>query len=172
MGQQPVRDEGLVTEAKPRVSETTPSAHQGPPHTLAPHSGTIRRPVLEEQDGGKEDFQEAAQGPIFTQQDPVASVVGSVSPVEVASTQEPGFQPDLALTRSLPPANELPAEAPKKAKGGEIWAVSLPSPSLKQADFPNVQGSPGPQPSGPQASETPHVQPKPGRYQSEGAMQG
>lgn len=172
VGQRPLGDEGLVAEAKFRVSETSPSAHQSPPHTLAPDSGTIRRPVLEEQDGGEEDFQEAAQGPIFTQQDPAASVIGSVSPVEVASTQEPGFQPDLALTRSLPPAEELPAEPPKKAKGGEIWEVSFPSPSPKQADFPDVQGSPGPQPSGPPASGTPHEQPKPGKYQSEGAMQG
>lgn len=161
VGQRPVRDEGLAAEAKPRVSETSPSAHQGPSHTLAPHSGTIRRPVLEEQDGGEEDFQEAAQGPIFTQQDPAASVTGSVSPVEVASTQEPGFQPDLTVTRRLPPATELPAEPPKKAKGGEIWAVSFPSPSLKQADFHDVQGSPGPQPSGPPASETPYEQHKP-----------
>lgn len=172
VGQRPVRDEGLAAEAKPRVSETSPSAHQGPSHTLAPHSGTIRRPVLEEQDGGEEDFQEAAQGPIFTQQDPAASVTGSVSPVEVASTQEPGFQPDLTVTRRLPPATELPAEPPKKAKGGEIWAVSFPSPSLKQADFHDVQGSPGPQPSGPPASETPYEQHKPGGYQGEGAMQG
>ncbi|XP_036286967.1 proline-rich transmembrane protein 3 [Pipistrellus kuhlii] len=159
--QRPLSDEGLVAEAKSRVSETPPSAHQGPPPTLAPDSGTLSRPVLEEQDGGEEGFQEAAQGPILTQQDPAASVIGLVPPVEMASTQEPRFQPDLALTRSLPPAKELPAEPPEKANGGEIGAVSFPSPSPKEADFPDVQGSPGPQPSGPPASETPPEQPKP-----------
>ncbi|XP_036122879.1 proline-rich transmembrane protein 3 [Molossus molossus] len=156
MGQQPLGDEDLVAEAKPRVTETSPSAHQVPLHTLVPHSGTIRRPVLEEQGGGEEDFQEAAQGSLFTQKDPAASEVGSVSPVEEISTQEHGSQPDLALARSLPPAEELPAEPPKKAGGGEIWEVSFPSPSPKQADFPDVQGSPGPP-----ASETPDGQPKP-----------
>lgn len=167
VGQRPLRDDGLVAKVKTRLSETFPSAHQGPPHTLAPHPGTVRRPVLEEQGEGEEKFLEAAQGPLFTQQDQVASEVGSVSPVEVASTQEPGFQPDLALARSTPPAKKLPAEPPKKAGGGETWAVSFPSPSSKQADFLDVQGSPGPQPSGPPASETSDGQPKPGGYQSE-----
>ncbi|XP_054451291.1 proline-rich transmembrane protein 3 [Pteronotus mesoamericanus] len=161
LGQQPLRDEGLVAEGKTRVSETFPSAHQGPPHTLVPHPGTVRRPVLDEQGGGEKNLLEAAQGPLFTQQDPAASEIGSVSPVEVASTQEPGFQPDLALARSIPPAKKLPAEPPKKAGGGETWAVSFPSPSPKQADFLDVQGSPGPQPSGPPASEIPDGQPKP-----------
>ncbi|XP_066207766.1 proline-rich transmembrane protein 3 isoform X1 [Saccopteryx leptura] len=160
VGQQPLRDEGLVAKAKNRVSETSSSAHQGPPHTLAPSSGTIRKPVLEEQGGGEEGFQETAQGPLFTQQDPAASEAGLVSPVEVASTQEPGSQPDLALARSLPPVEELPAELPKKAGGEKTGAVSFPSPSLKQADLPDVQGSPGPQPSHPPVSEAPDGQPK------------
>ncbi|KAM5231742.1 proline-rich transmembrane protein 3 isoform 1-T3 [Hipposideros larvatus] len=159
VGQRQLRDEGLGAQAKNTVSETSPSAHQGPPHTVVPHLGTIRMPVLEQ--GGGEDFQEAAQGPLFTQQDPAIPEAGLVSPVEVASTQEPGSQPDLALARSLPPAEELPIEPPKKARGGETWAVSFPSPSPKQVDFPGVQGSPGPQPSGPPASETSDGQPKP-----------
>lgn len=168
-GQQPFRDEGLVVQPKNRVSETSPSDHQGPPHTVVPHLGTIRKPVMEEQGEYEEDFQEAAQGPLFAQQDPATSEVGLVSPVEVASTQEPRIQPDLALARSLPPAEELPIESPKKAGDGETWAVSFPGPSPKQVDLPDVQGSPGPQPSGFPASETPDGQPKPGGYQSEGA---
>lgn len=63
-------------------------------------------------------------------------------------------------------------ELPKKAGGGETWEVSIPSPSPKQTDLPDVRGSSGPQPSGLPASETPHGQPKPGGYQSEGAEQG
>ncbi|XP_019603834.2 proline-rich transmembrane protein 3 [Rhinolophus sinicus] len=161
VGQRPLRDEGLVVQAKNGVSETSPSARQNPPHTLVPPRGTIRKPVLEEQGGGEEDFQGAAQGPLFIQQDPATPEVGLVSPVEVASSQEPGSQPDLALARSLPPAEELPVEPPQKAGGRETWAVSFPSPSPKQVEVPDIQGSPGPQPSGPPASETPDGQPKP-----------
>ncbi|XP_017533374.3 proline-rich transmembrane protein 3 [Manis javanica] len=159
--QQPPKEEDLVVEAKTRVSETSSSDHRGLPHTLVPNSGTIRRPELEEQGGGEEDIQEAAQDPFFTQQDAAAPDVGSVSPVDVASSQEPGSQPDLALARSLPPAEELPVELPKKDGGGEMWEVSFPSPSPKQADLPDVRGSPGPQPSGTPASETPDGQLKP-----------
>lgn len=166
VGQRPLRDEGLVVQAKNGVSETSPSARQNPPHTLVPPRGTIRKPVLEEQGGGEEDFQGAAQGPLFMQQDPATPEVGLVSPVEVASSQEPGSQPDLALARSLPPAEELPVEPPQKAGGRETWAVSFPSPSPKQVEVPDVQGSPGPQPSGPPASETPDGQPKPGGYRT------
>lgn len=169
--QWPPRDEGLVDKAKIRASEISPLEHQGPPHTLAPHLGTTRRPVLEEQGGG-EDFQEAARGPLFTQQDLAVPHVGLVSPAEVASSQEPGSQPDLVLAKSLPPAEELPVELPKKTEGEESWEVSLPSPSPKQAsELPDVRGSPRPQPSGPPATETPDGQPKPGGYQSEGAEQ-
>ncbi|XP_046509164.1 proline-rich transmembrane protein 3 [Equus quagga] len=161
LGRQPPRDEGLVAKAKTRLSEMSPLDSQGPLHTLVPHLGTIRRPVLEEQGEGEEDFQEAARGPLFSQQDPAASDVGSVSPVEVASSQEPGSQPDLAVAKSLPPNEELPVELPKKAGGEETWEVGFPSPSPKQADLPDVTGSPGPKPSDPPASETPDGQPKP-----------
>ncbi|XP_058420783.1 proline-rich transmembrane protein 3 isoform X2 [Diceros bicornis minor] len=115
LGGQPPGEEGLVAKAKTRVSETSPSAHQGPPHALVPHSGTVRRPALEEQAGGEEDFREAARGPLFVQRHPAAPDVGSVSPVEAASSREPGSQPDLAAARSLPPAEELPVELPEKA---------------------------------------------------------
>ncbi|XP_042766571.1 proline-rich transmembrane protein 3 [Panthera leo] len=161
MGQQPPKDEGLVAEAKIRVSEISPLDHQGPSQTLAPNLGTTKTPVLEEQGGGEEDFQEAAQSPLFTQQDPAAPHVGLVSPAEVASSQETGPQPDLALAKSLPPTEELPLELPKKAGGGETWEVSLPSPSPKEADLSDVRSSPRPQPSGPPATETPDGQPKP-----------
>ncbi|XP_030696542.2 proline-rich transmembrane protein 3 [Globicephala melas] len=161
VGQRPPRDEGLVAKAKIRVSETSPWHHKGPPHTPVPRPGTVMRPGLKEQGGSEEDFQEAAQGPLLTQQEPAAPDAGSASPAEVASSQEPGSQPDLALARSLPPAEELPMELPKKAGGGETWEVSIPSPSPKQTDLPDVRGSSGPQPSGLPASETPHGQPKP-----------
>ena len=124
------------------------------------------------QGGGEEDFQEAAQGPLSTQQGPAAPDTGSVSPAEGASSQEPESQPDLALARSLPPAEEQPMELPKTAGGGEAWEVSFSSPSPKEAHLPDVRGSPGPQPSDLPASETSDGQPKPGRYQSEGADQG
>lgn len=168
--QRPPRDEGLVDKAKISISEMPPLDHQGPPHTLAPHLGTTRRPVLEEQGGG-EDFQEAARGPLFTQQDPELPHVGLVSPAEVVSSQEPGSQPDLVLAKSLPPAEGLPVELPKKTGGEETWEVSLSSPSPKQADLPDVRGSPRPQPSGPPTTETPDGQPKPGGYQTEGTEQ-
>ncbi|XP_032314803.1 proline-rich transmembrane protein 3 [Camelus ferus] len=162
VGQRPSGDESLVVaKDKTRVSETSPWEHKGPPHTLAPHLGTTVRPVLEGQGQGEEDVQETAHSPLTTQQDPAAPDVGSVSPAEGASSQEPGSQPDLALARSLPPADELPLELPKKAGDGETWEVSSPSPSPKLADLPDVRGSPGPQHSGPPATETPDAQLKP-----------
>ncbi|XP_012327352.2 proline-rich transmembrane protein 3 [Aotus nancymaae] len=162
-GQQPPRDEGLKAKTKSRVPPTSPSDHQGPPHTLVPHSGTVKRPVLEGQGGFAEDFpdfQEAAQGP-FTQQDPAGPDVGSVSPAEVAYSQEPGGQPDLALARSLPPVEELPVETPKRAGAEAAWEVSSPGPPPKQDDLPDVKDSPGPQPTAPPASEAPDGQSKP-----------
>ncbi|XP_077607603.1 proline-rich transmembrane protein 3 isoform X1 [Crocuta crocuta] len=151
MGQRPPRDGDLVAEAKTRVSEIAPSDRPG----------TTKAPVLEERGGGEEDFQEAAQSPVFTQQDPAVPDGGSASPAEVASSQEPGPQPDLALAKSLPPAEELPLELPKKAGGGETWEVSFPSPSPEEADLFDVRSSPSPQPSGAPATETPDGQPKP-----------
>ncbi|KAL4839839.1 hypothetical protein H8958_010091 [Nasalis larvatus] len=160
-GQQPPRDEGLKAKTKSRVPPTSPSDYQGPPHTLVPHSGTVKRPVLEGQGGFEEHVQEAAQGPLFTQQDPAASDVGSVPPVEVVYSQEPGAQPGLALARSLPPAEELPVETPKRAGAEVSWEVSSPSPLPKQVDFPDAKDSPGPQPMDLPASEAPDGPSKP-----------
>lgn len=172
VGQLPPNDEGLLAKGKTRVSETFPWDQKGPSPTLVPQPGIVVRPGMEEQGGGQEDFQEAAQGPLSTQQGPAAPDTGSVSPAEGASSQEPESQPDLALARSLPPAEEQPMELPKTAGGGEAWEVSFSSPSPKEAHLPDVRGSPGPQPSDLPASETSDGQPKPGGYQSEGADQG
>ncbi|XP_007944051.1 proline-rich transmembrane protein 3 [Orycteropus afer afer] len=161
-GQPPPRDEGLTAEAKIRDLESLPLDHQDPPPTLGPHWGTVRRPVLTEQGGDEEeDFQEAAGGPLFTQQDSAAPDVGSVFPVEGAPSQDPQAHPDLALTRSLPPAEELPVEPPQKAGAGNNQEVTFPAPLPKQTDLPDAKGLPGSQSSGPPASEAPDGQPKP-----------
>ena len=102
VGQLPPSDEGLLAKGKTRVSETFPGDHKGPSPTLVPHPGIVARPGMEEQGGGEEDFQEAAQGPLSTQQGPAAPDTGSVSPAEGASSQEPESQPDLLLLRSSP----------------------------------------------------------------------
>uniref|UniRef100_A0A7N9I9I0 Proline rich transmembrane protein 3 n=1 Tax=Macaca fascicularis TaxID=9541 RepID=A0A7N9I9I0_MACFA len=93
--------------------------------------------------------------------DPAASDVGSVPPVEVVYSQEPGAQPDLALARSLPPAEELPVETPKRAGAEVSWEVSSSSPLPKQVDLPDAKDSPGPQPMDPPASEAPDGPSKP-----------
>ena len=61
---------------------------------------------------------------VATQQGPAVPDTGSVSPAEGASSQEPESQPDLALARSLPPAEEQPMELPKTTGGGHrgrVW---------------------------------------------------
>ncbi|KAM6215175.1 proline-rich transmembrane protein 3 [Rhynchocyon petersi] len=154
-GRQPPGDEDLITEANIKVLDTFPLNHQDLPRTLGPLSGTIRGPVVTEQDHDEEDFQEAAGGPLFTQQEPAAP--GSVSPVARASSQGAVAQPDLVLARSLPPAEELPIEPPNKV--GDNQEISFPEPPLKQADLSDVKGSPGPQLSGTPASEAPDGHP-------------
>ncbi|XP_032005526.1 proline-rich transmembrane protein 3 isoform X2 [Hylobates moloch] len=94
-------------------------------------------------------------------QDPAVPDVGSVPPVEVVYSQEPGAQPDLALARSLPPAEELPVETAKRAGAEVSWEVSSPGPPPKQADLPDTKDSLGPQPMDPPASEAPDGPSKP-----------
>ncbi|XP_076972704.1 proline-rich transmembrane protein 3 [Tamandua tetradactyla] len=158
VGQRPPRDEGLVAEANSKGLEKSPAEHQGPPHILGPHWDTVRRPVP---GGDEKDFQEAARGPLFTRWEPAVPDAGWAAPAEVASLQEPGAQSELALARSLPPAEELPLEPPEKAGTGETWNVSFPGPAPKQADLPDARGSPGPKPSGHPPSEAPDGQLKP-----------
>ncbi|KAI4553929.1 hypothetical protein MJT46_016109 [Ovis ammon polii x Ovis aries] len=159
VGQLPPSDEGLLAKGKTRVSETFSWDHRGPSPTLVPHPGIVARPGLEEQGGGEEDFQEAAQGPLSTQQGPAAPDTGSVSPAEGASSQEPESQPDLALARSLPPAEEQPMELPKTA--GELAAINGADPISPQrvrgaVEAPGTPKSliPGPLDLGPTANRT------------------
>ncbi|XP_062056052.1 proline-rich transmembrane protein 3 [Lepus europaeus] len=147
-------EEGLQARAKTGGPQTPPSAPRGPVHTLGPHAGAVEGPLREEGGGPAEDLQEVAQGPLATQQGPAAPDVAS------ASSQEPGAQADLALARSLPPAEHLPAEPPKDTGAGETWAVSSPGPPPKDTDLPNATASPGPQPTGPAASAAPGGQPE------------
>ncbi|XP_045145780.1 proline-rich transmembrane protein 3 [Echinops telfairi] len=144
-------DGSLMDEAKIRAPETDHLDRQGSSHTLGPQWGVVR-PVLTGEWGEGEGFQEAAGGPLSTQQDPAAPDGGSVSPLEGPSSEGPGAQSDLALARSLPPAEELPVEPPKKAGAENTRQPSFPASPLK--------ASPGPQPSGPPASEAPDGQPK------------
>lgn len=169
-GQQPARDEGLVAKAETHITQVSSWDYQGSPHTLVPETDTVRTLVLGKQ-GGHEP-QEAVQGPLLTQQDPVAPEVGSTSPAEVESTPEPGAQLDLALARSLPLPEGLPAEPPKKAGAGDTWEVSSLGPQPEQTDFLGGQDSPAPQPIPPSASDTSAGHLRPGRYQHEGAEWG
>ncbi|XP_075406568.1 proline-rich transmembrane protein 3 [Tenrec ecaudatus] len=151
-GQQAPGDRSLMDEAKIRAPETDHLDRQGSSHTLGTHGDAVR-PVLTGERGEGKGFQEAAGGPLSTQQDPAAPDGGSVPPLEGASSEGPGAQSDLALARSLPSAEELPVESPKKAGGEATQQASFPASPLK--------ASPGPQPSGPPASEAPDGQPKP-----------
>ncbi|XP_006872270.1 PREDICTED: proline-rich transmembrane protein 3 [Chrysochloris asiatica] len=160
-GQQLPRDVGLTEEDRIRVLEIPSLDHQGSPHTPGPPRGTVRSPVLTEQGWGEEDFLETVGGPLFTQQHPAAPDVDSVSLVEGTSSQDPGAQSDLALARSLPPAEELPVAPPKKAGAGNNWEVNFPATPSKKVNLPDAKGSPGPQLSGPPASEAPDGQPSP-----------
>lgn len=135
-----------------------------PAQTLGAPSGTARGPVLGDQGGQEEDLQELAQGPLTSQQHPAAPDTGPASTVELGSPREPGIQVDLAPARSLPPAEQLPAETPKEAGAGETRPVSSPGPP------PDATASSGPPPTGPAASAAPSGQPKPGECHRESGL--
>ncbi|KAM5281217.1 proline-rich transmembrane protein 3 [Ctenodactylus gundi] len=153
--------EGLKAEAETRPPQASSLDQQGPHHTLLPHSGPIGRPGHRGQGGHEGDYQEAAQGPRSTQWNSEAPQTGSVSPVGTTTSQEPDTWPDLALTRSLPPTEEMPLEPPKKAGAGGAWEISSPSPQPKLTDFPLARDSQGAQLTPPPTSEAPDAQPKP-----------
>ncbi|XP_048212192.1 proline-rich transmembrane protein 3 [Perognathus longimembris pacificus] len=141
--QRPPGEEALKAKAKTGVPQPPPGGPQGPPHTA-------RRPAQ----GGPEDFQEVAQAPLSTQQD-------SAPPAGAMPPQGPGAQPDLALAKSLPPAEELPLEPPKMGGAAETWDASSPGPGPQQPDPSEVQEGAEPQPTSPPAPQAPSGGPKP-----------
>lgn len=171
-GQQPARNEELImVKAETHITQASPWDFQGSSHTPVPETDAVRTLVLGKQGGHEQGFQEAVQGPLLTQQDPVVPGVGSTPPVKVESTPEPGAQLDLALVRSLPLPEGLPAEPPKTG-AGDTWEVSSLGPQPEQTDLLGGQDSPAPQPIPPSASDTSYGHLRPGRYQHEGAEWG
>lgn len=171
-GQQPARDDRLMAKAETHVTQASPWDHQGSPHTLVPDTDAVGTLVLGKQGGHERGLQEAVQGPLLTQQNLVAPEVSSTPPADVESTPEPGAQLDLALARSLPLPEGLPAETPKKAGAGDTWEVSSLGPQPEQTDLLGGQDSPAPQPIPPSASDTSDGHLRPGRYQHEGTEWG
>uniref|UniRef100_A0A8C6N2N5 Proline-rich transmembrane protein 3 n=1 Tax=Mus spicilegus TaxID=10103 RepID=A0A8C6N2N5_MUSSI len=152
-GQQPARNEELMVKAETHITQASPWDFQGSSHTPVPETDAVRTLVLGKQGGHEQGFQEAVQGPLLTQEDPVVPGVGSTPPVKVESTPEPGAQLDLALVRSLPLPEGLPAEPPKTG-AGDTWEVSSLGPQPEQTDLLGGQDSPAPQLIPPSASDT------------------
>uniref|UniRef100_H0V8W6 Proline rich transmembrane protein 3 n=1 Tax=Cavia porcellus TaxID=10141 RepID=H0V8W6_CAVPO len=152
--QHPSRDRDPKAKSKTRAPPASPLDPQGPHHTLMPHTGAVRERVLGGQAGHEGDFKEAAQGLQVTQ-DSVAPSADSSSPAD------PSIQPDLALARRLPPAEELPPEPREKTSAGDTWDISSLGPWPKQMDLPDVEGSQELQPTHTAASEALDGQLKP-----------
>ncbi|XP_006887760.1 PREDICTED: proline-rich transmembrane protein 3 [Elephantulus edwardii] len=158
-GQQPPRDGALTTKTNITFAETLSSNNQGPSRTLRTHSDTSRGPILPKLGEDEEDVEKAVGGPTFTQQELAAPNVDSMSSVEGTSSQGPEAQPDLGLARSLPTAEELQVELPKKVGGNQN--IGFPAPPLTETDLSDAKGSPGLQLPGPPSLEAPDRHPEP-----------